>query len=340
MKVCGARGSYLYDEMGNEWLDMLSGILNVSLGHGSLPVRQALNDVEANGLLNSYDRPALAAEQLRAKLGEYMPGFTWKLLNTGAEAIERAIQVAALHLGRRPIVAVLPGSFHGKSLSMAGIRYDVEWGNPMGVIELDLHPDAPKQHFDVLVYEPVSGWDGTWNSPVKMRKICDARGALLIADEMITGFGRCGDRFLSRNADMIVSGKGLAQGAPLSVLGVSKKLNDKISIGWNTTGGGNNLCASIALNVLDYLMRYEDELSNRLLRIENFLRQYRFGRVYGALAFRDLTLPAASVRSVFEREHVVASWHGNVLRLGPNFYTTDEQLETLRTVMIKAGEWE
>jgi 4-aminobutyrate aminotransferase-like enzyme len=221
---------------------------------------------------------------------------------------------------------------------MAGIRYDIEWGNPMNVVELDTSRDAPKQKFDLLIYEPVSGWDGTWNNPIRMRALADEQDALLVADEMITGFGRCGFRFMSYDPDMIVSGKGLAQGAALSVLGIRKGLDENISIGWNTTCGGNNLSASIGLATLQYLMRNETELKNKVLRIENFLRQRRFGRAYGALAFRDLA-NAKQTRVAFEQKRVIASWHGNVMRIGPNFLMSDDELNQFADAMIHAGEW-
>lgn len=333
------RGSYLYDNDGRQWLDMLSGILNVSLGHGHAVTNEAIRHVASTGLVNSYDRPNASATALRKLLGEYAPSYSWRLLNTGAEAIERAVQVVAHKLGRRPIVAVLPGSFHGKSLSMACIRYDAPWGNPMGVVTLDLHPDAPKQHFDVLIYEPVSGWDGTWNNPVAMRRLCDERGALLIADEMITGFGRCGFRFMNYGADMIVSGKGLSQGAPLAVLGLHESLDQNLSIGWNTTGGGNNLSATIGLHTLKYLMEHEANLNKRVKHIERVFERRNFGRVYGALAFHDLTQVQAAVRKVFEERHVIASWHDKVLRVGPNFYMDDIALDEFFETLAIAEGW-
>lgn len=333
------RGSYLYDDGGQQWLDMLSGILNVSLGHGHAVTNEAIRQVASSGFVNSYDRPNASATMLRKLLGEYQPGYSWRLLNTGAEAIERAVQVVAHKLERRPIVAVLPGSFHGKSLSMAGIRYDVPWGNPMGIITLDLHPDAPKQHFDVLIYEPVTGWDGTWNNPVAMRRLCDEFGAMLIADEMITGFGRCGFRFMSYDADMIVSGKGLSQGAPLAVLGIRESIEQGLSIGWNTTGGGNNLSATIGLHVLRHLMENDSEIHKRVKRIEREFKRRNFGRAFGALAFRDLTQVPADVRGVFEQRHVIASWHDKVLRVGPNFYVNDIQLDEFFETLGVAEGW-
>ena len=331
-------GSWLF-KAGTKWLDMLSGILNVSLGHNSDPVRTALSDVLQSGLINSYDRTSWNASVLVEMLGAYDKRYRWKLLNTGAEAIERAVQVVAHNIGRKPVVAVLPGSFHGKSLSMAGIRYAAPWGNPMGVVTIDLsHPETIPS-FDMLIYEPISGWDGTLADEVALRKLCDANNAILVADEMITGFMRCGERFLNKSADIVVSGKGLSQGAPLSVLGVSSKLAIDISVGWNTTGGGNNLSAAIGLHTLHFLMHNESDIKDRVRDLEWNLQEAGVDRVYGALGFLDMAGDPAIVREVFEDAKVIASWHGKTLRVGPNFYMRESEFELFTEALKKAGEW-
>lgn len=318
-------GQYI-DERGAKWDDMLSGILNVSLGHGSSVVTKALREVSESGLINSYDRPCVNAGKLIELLEEYDKRFKWKLLNTGSEAIERAIQICAVALGKRPRVAVMPHSFHGKSLSMSCSRYDVPWGNPMGIVTLDWKTD-----FDVLIYEPIRGWDGVQEYEAALRTACDKRGAVLIADEMITGFLRCGPRFLNKTADIVVSGKGLAQGAPLAVLGVSDALMPRtMPIGWTTTGGGNNLSATIGLRVLQHLMHHEDIYRNAVHRIHTALEPVCH-RGAGALWFYDCENPAA-MREAFESENIVASWHGSMLRLGPRFGVEPELLQ--RTIAL------
>jgi 4-aminobutyrate aminotransferase/(S)-3-amino-2-methylpropionate transaminase len=324
----GTKGPGKYvDVNGTEWDDMLSGILNVSLGHGSSIVTRALQEVAETGLINSYDRPCCNAGRLTDLLEAYDPRFRWKLLNTGSEAIERAIQICAVALGKRPRVAVLPHSFHGKSLSMSCSRYDVPWGNPMGIVKLD----SCDQDFDVLIYEPIRGWDGVAEDEALLREHCNRHNAILIADEMITGFLRCGPRFMNRTADIVVSGKGLAQGAPLAVLGVRPELMPaNMPIGWTTTGGGNNLSATIGLRVLQHLMKYEQIFQDSVRLIHSKLAPVCH-RGAGALWFYDCINPS-KMRKAFEDAHIVASWHGAMLRLGPRFAAEPELLE--RTIGI------
>jgi 4-aminobutyrate aminotransferase-like enzyme len=315
---------------------MLSGILNVSLGHGCDTVSEALEEVQRCGLVNSYDRQSENADALRAMLGEYEPRFTWKLLNTGAEAIERAIQVACCAFQRPVRVAVLEDSFHGKTITMSNIRYDVPWGNPINVVTIDPAADVPE--FDVLIYEPIRGWDGAVANEWQLRKLCDERRALLVADEMITGFMRCGERFMNNNADMVVSGKGLAQGTPLAVLGMTPDLVPrKFSIGWNTTGGGNNLSATIGLRVLEFLTEHEQALDAAVCSIEMSLKAMGF-KSWGALGFKRMQADPKRMNAVFEKRRIIASWHDPFLRVGPSFITTEEELDQLARVLKEAEQ--
>lgn len=319
------------------WLDLLSGILNVSLGHGSPVVRRALKEIDVTGLINTYDRPSQNSFRLKEMLGTYDNRFDWHLLNTGAEAIERAIQVVS-SLKCRPVkIAILQGSFHGKSISMSYGRYrEVPWGNPIGLVEVEPDKDSSLiPDFDVLIYEPIAGWDGTPVDETRLRMLCDEREAFLIADEMITGFLRCGRRFLNRTADMVVSGKGLAQGAPLSVLGIKQDLMPlfHLNIGWNTTTGGNNLSATIGLHVLRHLIQSELELLGDIQRIENALSDMGFS-ANGALGFMRLEEGSSgALRVRFENRHVIASWHEDCLRVGPSFITTDGELALLEKLI-------
>lgn len=327
-------GNRLIDEGNVEWLDMLSGILNVSLGHGSPVVSAALREVLDAGVINTYDRPSRNNYKLTKLLWQYDCRFSWKLLNTGAEAVERAIQVCATRIGRKPLVAVLPGSFHGKSITMAGIRYDVPWGNPFDVITID--PDnGYVPEFDILFFEPIAGWDGTGWEELELKKLCNERDAFLVADEMITGFGRCGQRFLSNHADMIISGKGLAQGVPLAVLGCRNGHPENFSIGWNTTCGGNNLSATVGLRVLERLMINEAMYKDDVNHIEKRLVDMGFN-AKGALGFKRMKRPAREMRAVFEEARVIVSWHDPFIRVGPSFITSDRELDVLESTLKKA----
>lgn len=325
-------GNNITDAQGVQWLDMLSGILNVSLGHGSSVVANALAEVIMSGLVNTYDRHGENRRALVDLLHTYDGRFVWKLVNTGAEAVERAIQVVSENLGRLPRIAVLSRSFHGKSISMSSTRYDVPWGNPLNITVLDPQKDILPD-FDMLFYEPIKGWDGNMPDEELLRQLCDKRGAYLVADEMITGFLRCGKRFLNKTADIVISGKGLAQGVPLAVLGIKAQHNPhKFTIGWNSTCAGNNLSATVGLRVLQYLISKETEIRTKVLKCEMELSSMGF-TAQGALGFKRMVRPQSEMRFVFEQNRVVASWHDTFIRVGPSFITEQKELDKLRQVL-------
>lgn len=343
MKVVSAKANTLIDSNGKQWLDLQSGILNTPFGHGSAVIEIALREIIASGHINTYDRAGQAQEDLLDLIYEYgPPEFTWKPFNTGAEAIEKAIQVAATYFGRLPKIAVLDNSFHGKMLSMAYANYGdkLPWGNPLNIIHVDPYSKNERQEFDVLIYEPIQGWDGILNDEAVLRAMCDKRGALLIADEMITSFMRCGKRFMSIDPDMIVCGKGISAGVPLSMLGFRPILydhGDTIPVGWRTTGAGNNLAMVIGRASLEMLIDTENKITEKVEYLEHRLRLMGFNAV-GAFGFKTLSNHEAT-KAYFEEEGIIASWHcPPQMRVGPSFVTTAEDLDRLQETLRKAGE--
>lgn len=342
MSIILANGNLLIDSHGKRWLDMQSGILNTPFGHGSSVISDALGQVLRDGLVNTYDRPSRAQGELIELMDIYKPGYTWKPFNTGAEAIEKAIQVAASYFGRLPRIAVLPNSFHGKMLSMAWANYGdkVPWGNPLDLIIVD--PNEPANpDFDVLIYEPVQGWDGTVNNEARLRELCNERAALRIADEMITGFMRCGKRFMSQHADIIVCGKGISAGVPLSMLGFRQVLLDDskgtIATGWRTTGAGNNLASTVGLYSLKALLEAEEEILLMVSGIQTFLEKLGFSAT-GALGFKALK-HYAETKAFFEEDGLIASFHcPPKVRVGPAFTTDQAAFIRLATILEQAGE--
>lgn len=347
MPIISAIDNNLIDHTGIYWLDLQSGILNTPFGHNSEAIKVALSEILRHGLVNTYDRVSENQVEFLNLMEFYAPGYTWKPFNTGAEAIEKAIEVAATHFGRLPKIAVLKNSFHGKMLSMAWANFGdkLPWGNPLNIVSIDLSPESPdgqrEPDFDVLIYEPIQGHDGTVNREEVLRVMCNQRGALLIADEMITGFMRCGKRFMSKTADIIVSGKGVSAGVPLSLLGFKPAIlhehNGTIPVGWRTTGAGNNLAMTVGLASLRILIDMEDDLRNMIVTIEDSLTSMGFNAT-GALGFKDLKNQPAT-KSFFESQRLIASFHcPPKVRVGPSFITSEFELGKLRDALEAIDE--
>ena len=339
MPIVTASGNMLFDDKGKAWLDLQSGILNTPLGHGSDQLHYALNSLMNSGLINTYDRTSAANEQLLAAMTIYEPRFVWKMFNTGAEAVEKALQIASTHFDRPIRIAVLPNTFHGKLMSMAWANYGdkVPWGNPLNLIRIDMTTLEDIPPFDALIYEPMQGWDGTVNNEALLRELCDLNGALLIADEMITSFLRCGDRFMNKTADITICGKGISGGAPLSFVGYRKEIlpQGEIAVGWRSTGAGNNLSATIGLAMLRHFVHNEHKIMQRVSAIETILQGMSFNAL-GAFGFRKMRRPDAA-KALFESERVIGSWHCSpLLRVGPSFVTTNDQLDILADLIEKA----
>jgi taurine--2-oxoglutarate transaminase len=262
--VARAEGVYLWDADGHRYMDFSSQLMNVNIGHSHPSVIQAIKD-QADRLL--FVAPAFAT-QARGELGRALAAITPGDLNKafftlgGAEANENAIKIARLVTGRQKIVTRYR-SYHGATygaISAGGDprRLPVEPGIPGIVRVFDPHcyhcvfgqePDTCRRecishveqviqfegpdNIAALLMEGVTGTSGLFVPPddywPRLREICDRYGILLIADEVMSGFGRTGTWFAVNNwnvvPDMITMAKGLTSGyLPLGAVVVSEQI--------------------------------------------------------------------------------------------------------------------
>nr|MBP6664816.1 aminotransferase class III-fold pyridoxal phosphate-dependent enzyme [Chitinophagales bacterium] len=294
------KGVYLYDYDGKRYLDFSSGLMNVNIGHGHPRVTQAVvRQMEQI----SYVTPSCitkARGDLGKKLAEISPGNLTKTLFTvcGATAIENAIKLARLYTGRHKIIARYR-AFHGASygaMTAGGdprklasdsqqipniihvedaYCYRCPWGQEMSSckrecvshIERVIEFEGPENVAAILM-EGESGSSGCIKYPPdywqKLRDLCDKHGILLIADEVMSGFGRTGAWFGVDNygvvPDMIATAKGITAGyIPLGALIVSDKIaehyNDRpLMLG--LTYSAHAVACAAGVEVLNI---YEDE---------------------------------------------------------------------------------
>src|SRR5215207_10999381 len=242
--VAGAKGCWFWTPEGKRYLDFNSQLMCTNIGHGDERVVKAIAEQAAT---LAYANPFMATEpraRLGAKLAELTPGDidTFFFTNGGAEANENAIKVARMYSGRHK-VAVRYRAYHGGTagaITLTGDprRWAAEPGIP-GVIRIpDFHrwgqkePDPVGEVLqateDVLMYEgpktvaaivveTVVGTNGILIPPdgymQGLREICDRHGILLVADEVMAGFGRTGRWFAIDHwdvkPDLICMAKGL-----------------------------------------------------------------------------------------------------------------------------------
>ena len=295
-----AKGAYLYDYDDNRYLDFSSGLMNVNIGHGN----QRVTDAVVKQMQEvSYVTPSCVTEVrglLGKKLSEVTTGNLTKTLFTvcGATAIDNAIKLARLYTGKHKIIARYR-AFHGASygaMSAGGdprklpsdsqqapnfihvedpYCYRCPWGQEesscqrecVSHLERVIQFEGPNNIAAILM-EGESGSSGCIKYPhdylKKVRALCDKYQILLIADEVMSGFGRCGEWFgvdvHGVVPDMIATAKGITAGyLPLGALIVSDKIaehfNEKpLMIG--LTYSAHPVSCAAGLEVLKI---YEDE---------------------------------------------------------------------------------
>jgi 4-aminobutyrate aminotransferase-like enzyme len=280
------RGATLTDLDGNSYLDLNAGVSVASLGHAHPKYVAAVTEqLEAVSVGSFTSRPRAALVQLIADL---TPGHLDRVqfFSGGAEAVEAAIKLARSYTKRTDIVG-FTGGFHGKTAGVLPIS-DVAWKQAVGPLPPGYHlapfPDPTRfpgtrdeclasaldmlQHViddqahgapAAIIVEPVQGTAGNIVPPDgflnELRAIADRCGALLVADEMITGFGRTGLMFGCDHdrvtADIMTVGKGMASGFPVSaVISTSEIVAAEpfsLPSASSSSYGGNPLACAAAL---------------------------------------------------------------------------------------------
>lgn len=278
------KGSRVWDDQGNVYLDFIAGIAVNTLGHANPAMTQALADQAANMLhcsnLFHIPKQQLLADRL-ADLSGLQSAF---FCNSGAEANEAAIKLARKYFydqgsSRRTVISATQ-SFHGRLLSTltATGQDKVKVGFdplPKGFVHVPFNDIAAltlaiDDHTAAILLEPLQGEGGVnIASPAYLqaaRKLCDEHGILLMLDEVQTGIGRCASMFAFELAgikpDILTLAKGLGGGVPIGAMLARDGVADSFGAGTHgSTFGGNPLSCTAALTVLDTI-ESDDVLSN------------------------------------------------------------------------------
>ncbi|GBD85511.1 4-aminobutyrate aminotransferase GabT [bacterium BMS3Abin02] len=383
-----AEGLWVYDTDGNRYADFACGTAVANLGHSHPVIvaaaREQLGKLTHAGCVFRYDSILRAAERLREITpdGIEMFGFA----NSGAEAVEAAVKLAKYTTKRQGVV-VFRGAFHGRTMGsvsyttsnakyrdgyhpilgsvwVAPFPHPYRWGmtdeqaTKLSLDELQRifkHEVLPKTIAAFLV-EPVQGEGGYYPAPKPflraLREMADEHGIMLVFDEVQTGFGRTAEWFASEHfgidPDIIVLGKGIANGMPLSAYGASREVMNAWPVGAHgTTFGGNPVAcaASVAgLEVMEGLLPHARELSShaferfRKAQIEHpTIGDVRgLGLMIGVELVKDRVTREPDAEAMrflarygLEHELIIISCgpDGNVIRFIPPLITTIEELD-------------
>jgi 4-aminobutyrate aminotransferase-like enzyme len=286
-------GCVLTDVDGNRYIDFSSGIYVATLGHCHPKVTQAVQKY-AGELMNAHDFTTPIKARLCEKLAEVLPGDLtgFQFYDSGTTAVEAGLRVTRAATGRHEIVSCF-NDFHGKtygSVSLAEFRaaaygavrapgshmvprpdvYRPVWTKQDGSIDTDQYIAFYDEYLDrattgqvaSFILEPIQGWGGSVMPPddffPKLRGLCDRRGILLMADEVLTCMGRTG-RWLCLEhwdvvPDVVSLGKGFGNGFPVTAVAVRaphKESFERISA--SSSYGGNPMACAAALACIEVI---------------------------------------------------------------------------------------
>jgi taurine--2-oxoglutarate transaminase len=361
-----AEGVYFYTPDGRRYLDFNSQLMGVNIGHGNLRVAEAIAE-QARTL--PYISPFLAHEpraRLGRKLVELLPGDISKVFFTlgGAEANENAIRMARLYTGRHKILSQYR-SYHGATAGSITLTGDPRrWANEPGIpgVVHVLNPHhGPGRHVDTadqalalleetielegpgtiaaFILEPVVGTNGILIPPEGylqgVRELCERFGILLIADEVMSGFGRTGEWFAVDHwgvvPDLMTLAKGLTSSyVPLGAVGmrepIARYFDDTVFAGGLTYNSHPVSCAAALATIAVY---EEDDLVGNAKRMGEIMRGH-----HEALMARHPSVGAVRNLGLFGIIELVRD-RATMKPLSPFNRTSEAMVAVMRSLLVQ-----
>lgn len=350
-------GSWLYDDAGRAYLDLLSGLAVTSLGHSHPVVADALAEqartlLHVSNLFGTVPGPQVAATLDRLLGGGGQVFFA----NSGAEANECAIKLArrwaGAPAGRFKVVSAL-GSFHGRTLATLHAtgqpaKHEPFQPLPDGFVhvawdDLDALAAAIDPSVAAVLLEPVQGEGGVNPATVEyfrgVRDLCTERGVLFMVDEVQTGLGRCGAWFAHQHfgvtPDVVTMAKALGNGVPIGACWARAEVAAAFEPGDHaTTYGGQPLAAAAVRAVLAVME--EADVPARARHIGLVVAESLATapgvlgvRGLGALIAVEVAVDARQLCSaLLDRGVVVNAVTPTALRLAPSLLISDEELRS------------
>ncbi len=289
--IVKAKGSYVWDDKGEQYLDLYGGHAVISIGHTHPHWVQRIEEqLEKIAFYSNSIRIPLQ-QQLAEKLGTVSGKTDYQLFlcNSGAEANENALKLASFHTGRKKVIA-FSKSFHGRTSLAVAVTDNKNYVAPINetanVIFLPFNDEAALEdcfkkdgkEISSVIIEGIQGVGGINVADdtflKKIRSFCDEYGAVYIADSVQCGYGRTG-KFFSHdfagvNADIYTMAKGMGNGFPVAGIIVSPHIKPKhFQLG--TTFGGNHLACAAALAVLEIIV--DEKLMGNAVMVGKYLRE-------------------------------------------------------------------
>lgn len=345
-------GVYLYDDKGEQYMDLYGGHAVISIGHSHPHYVSLLGEQlrQIGFYSNSVRIPQ--QQELADKLGALSgyDDYSLFLCNSGAEANENALKLASFQNGRKKLIA-FEGSFHGRTSLAVAATHDpsiqaainensniifLPWNDEDALIA------AMSTEISAVIVEGIQGVGGVHVPSVSflklLRELCDQHGVSLILDEIQSGYGRSGHFFAHQyagiRADIVTMAKGMGNGFPIGGVLIGHDYKARHGL-LGTTFGGNYLACAAAIAVLD-VMKEESLIANAatvgtyLIDQIKALQGVKQVRGMGLMIGIELDGACAPLRKKLLEEHHIftgTSSNKNTLRVLPPLTLTKNQAD-------------
>ncbi len=362
IRLVRGEGAIVEDDQGRQYIDCVGGIAVANVGHANPRVAAAIAQ-QATRLIScpelfQNDVRAAYLERLVAALPEGINRVF--LCNSGTEAIEAAIKIARLTTGRTQIIAAMRG-FHGRTLGALSATWEKQYRTPFE----PLVPDYQHVRFNdiealgaaitdqtaAVILEVVQGEGGvrpaTPDYLQAASRFCQERGALLILDEIQTGFGRTGRLWACEHAgivpDLLCLAKGIAGGVPMGATCLGPRAQSIPPGLHGSTAGGNPLaCAAAIATLAEISERRLPERSARLGAIllerlhtlasaSPLIREVRGLGLMVGIELRERVNPY--LKALADRGILALTAGPNVIRLVPPLVIEEQQIEQVAATL-------
>jgi [amino-group carrier protein]-gamma-(L-lysyl/L-ornithyl)-L-glutamate aminotransferase len=359
--IVRGQGASLFDADGVEYLDCSSGHGVANLGHANPKVAEAIYK-QASTLITLFESfPNDKRAELMQKLTSLVYGLDRVFLcNSGTESVEAAFKFARLSTGRKNIIAAMR-AFHGRTYGSLSATFNKKYREGFEPLvpgfshvaynNVEALDKAVNEETAAVILEVVQGEGGVYPATEEYiqaaRRICDERGALLIVDEIQSGFGRTGRMFAIQHfgitPDILTCAKSLAGGVPMGAVLIGHSVKNLTPGVHGSTFGGNPLACAAALAALSVI---EEEnlprqaevkgayLLDKLRRIESpNIREVRGKGLMIGIELKEKVAPY--IKELQEKKIIALNARMTVIRLLPPLVISYQQIDHLVDVLTE-----
>lgn len=352
-----AQGSWLWDDKGEKYLDLYGGHAVISIGHSHPHYIKRLSDQLGKIGFYSNSVKSPLQEELAERLGQLSGYVDYNLFlcNSGAEANENALKLASFVTGRKKVIA-FEKAFHGRTSGAVAVTNNPKIVSPFNAChEVVFVPLNDREAFhrafdDSVAAVIIEGIQGVGGIRVPdddflrfLEERCQAKGALLILDEIQSGYGRTGKFFAHQYAGvrphLITMAKGMANGFPVGGVLIHPDIKPRYGM-LGTTFGGNYLACAAGLAVLE-VMEQEDLVANAARIGDHWMKALT--TIKGIIEVRGrglmigISLPESKgpVRQslLFKHKIFTGESQPNIIRLLPSLALTQDEADMFITAL-------